>query len=131
MKPMRRGNKEIVIVGDRVLVRPDAGESRTSVGLFLPPGAVDKEAVQGGTIVALGPGTPTTPPDDDSEPWKRPKTEPRYLPLQAELGDYAVFFRKAAVEIAFDGEKLLVVPHGAILVLLREPQVPDALPESI
>lgn len=131
MKPLRRGKKELIVVGDRVLIQPEAGENRTKVGLLLPPGAMDKEAVQGGIIVALGPGTPLTPPDEEHEPWKRPRPEARYLPLQAEVGDYAVFFRKAAIEVAFEGEKFLVVPHPALLVLVREPHVPDVLPESI
>ena len=44
----------------------------------------------------------------------------RYVPLQAQLGDYAIFFRKAAVEITFEGERYLVVPQAAILTLVRE-----------
>jgi hypothetical protein len=43
----------------------------------------------------------------------------KYLPTQAEAGDYALFFRKAAVEITFEGKTDLVVPQAAILVLVR------------
>jgi co-chaperonin GroES (HSP10) len=39
--------------------------------------------------------------------------------MQARMGDYALFFRKAAVEITYDSEKYLVVPQAAILVLVR------------
>ena len=42
------------------------------------------------------------------------------MPLQARLGDYAIFFRKAAVEITFEGTRYLVVPQAAILTLVRE-----------
>jgi hypothetical protein len=39
--------------------------------------------------------------------------------MQARPGDYALFFRKAAVEITYEGAKYLVVPQAAILVLVR------------
>ena len=126
---MRKGKKELLVVGDRVLVLPEEGEDRTDVGLLLPPGAVEKEAVQSGRVVAMGPGTPLPPPnDEDPEPWRQTAQAARYLPMQVELGDFAVFFRKAAIEISFEAEKYLVVPQGAILVLVREPRIPDALP---
>ena len=118
------------MVGDRVLIEPGAGESVTKVGLVLPASALEKDDVRGGTIVALGPGTPLPPPNDDTEPWKQ-TTPVRYLPMQAEPGDYALFFRKAAIEIDFEGQKFLVVPYGAILVLVRNTKVPDRLPEGL
>ena len=128
MKTLRKGKKELIVVGDRVLVRPEEGDVRTKVGLLLPASAVEKEAVQGGIVAAIGPGTPLAPPgEDDSEPWKRKGGEGRYLPMQVEIGDYAVFFRKAAMEIAFEDEKYLVVPHAAILVLVRETHIPDGI----
>lgn len=113
--------KRLIVVGDRVLVEPVAGEDRTNVGLYLPPTAVDRQAVQAGTVVAVGPGTPVGPPAElDDEPWKISATEPRYMPMQAHAGDHALFFRKAAVEITFEGTQYLVVPQGAILALVRE-----------
>ena len=45
---------------------------------------------------------------------------PRWRPLQARVGDHAIFFRKAAVEITFEEKRYLVVPQAAILVLVRE-----------
>jgi co-chaperonin GroES (HSP10) len=113
--------KRLIVVGDRLLIRPEKGEERSTVGLYLPATAVDAQAVRGGTIVATGPGTPISPPTDlDSEPWRIASGEARYLPVQAERGDYAIFFRKAAVEITFEGETYLVVPQAAVLVLVRE-----------
>lgn len=118
---MRHGDKELIVVGDRVLVRVEDGEERTNVGLYLPPTAIDNQAVQGGTIVATGPGQPMPSPDTFSdEPWRAPSHETRYVPMQARKGDYALFFRKAAVEITFEGERFLVVPQGAILALVRD-----------
>jgi len=114
--------KKLVVVGDRVLVIPEEGEERSRVGLYLPQTAVDALAVQGGRIVATGPGNPVPEPTAlDEEPWKIGAREGvRYIPMQARLGDYALFFRKAAVEITFEGKKYLVVPLAAILVLVRE-----------
>ncbi|MEJ2214994.1 MAG: co-chaperone GroES family protein [Gemmatimonadota bacterium] len=112
--------KHLVVVGDRVLIRPEEGEGRSKVGLYLPPTAVDNQAVQAGIVVATGPGTPISAPTDlDDEPWRISSGEPRYLPVQAEVGDYSIFFRRAAVEITFEGDKYLVVPQAAILVLVR------------
>ncbi len=113
--------KRLLVVGDRVLIAPEEGEERTNVGLYLPPTAVEARQVQGGRVVARGPGTPTTEPANmDDEPWKIRGPDGKYLPMQAQVGDYALFFRKAAVEITFEGAKYLVVPQAAILVLVRE-----------
>lgn len=113
--------KRLIVVGDRVLIRPDADEARTRVGLYLPPSAVDSQAVQSGRVVATGPGTPISAPTElGDEPWKMGGSEARYLPVQAEPGDHAIFFRRAAVEISFREEKYLVVPQAAILALVRD-----------
>lgn len=132
-RPLVRGGRELKVVGDRVLVEPLEAENRTAVGLLLPPGAAEKEAVQTGRILAIGPGTPLPPPSEaDPEPWKdRVDGRPRYLPMTFRLQDVVVFFRKAAVEVRFDDQDFLVVPHGAILVIEREASVPDALPEDL
>jgi co-chaperonin GroES (HSP10) len=119
---MHKHNKELIVVGDRVLVKVEEGEERTNVGLYLPPTAVDNQAVQGGTIIATGPGLPMPSPDSFGvdEPWRTPARETRFLPMQARTGDYALFFRKAAVELTFEGERYHVVPQAAILALVRE-----------
>src|SRR5690606_41443646 len=112
--------KQVIGVGDRVLIAPEGGEERSRVGLYLPPSAVDSQAVQGGTVVATGPGTPISAPTElDGEPWKIGSGEPSYLPVQASPGDYAIFFRRAAVEITFEAKKYLVVPQAAIQMLVR------------
>jgi co-chaperonin GroES (HSP10) len=130
---MKKGNKELFVVGDRVLVRPVKEPSRTPAGLLLPPGVREKEDVRGGIVVAKGPGTPLPPPQGDGdESWKTAyQSSPRYLPMQVEAGDYVLFFRKAAIEIEFEAETFLVVPHAAILILVRGDSVPDELPEEL
>ena len=117
--------KRLMVVGDRVLITPELGEERTNVGLYLPPTAVEGRQVQGGRIVATGPGTALSEPASmDEEPWKIHAPEVRYLPMQAQIGDYALFFRKAAVEITFEDKAYLVVPQAAILVLVRHAAPP-------
>jgi len=113
--------KQLILVGDRVLVTPEEGEERTRVGLYLPATAIDAQQIQSGLVIATGPGEPT--PDFtalDEEPWKMGDRQLRWRPLQARVGDHAIFFRKAAVEITFEERKYLVVPQVAILVLVRE-----------
>jgi co-chaperonin GroES (HSP10) len=123
---MSDSKKRLIVVGDRVLIQPEEGEDRTKVGLYLPRTAIDAQAVQGGTVVATGPGNAVSAPTElDDEPWKIGAPEPRYVPLQARLGDYAIFFRRAAVEITFEGERYLVVPQAAILTLVREEDESD------
>ena len=118
--------KRLIVVGDRVLVKIEEGEDRTKVGLYLPPTAMDSQAVQGGTIIATGPGLPMPDlADNNEEPWRVAMRETRFVPMQARTGDYALFFRKAAVDITFDGERYLVVPQTAILALVRDPHVED------
>ena len=113
--------KRLIVVGDRVLIAPEEGEDRSRVGLYLPASAVDAQAVQGGKVMATGPGTPISAPTElGEEPWKIASGEAKYLPVQARVGDYAIFFRRAAVEITFECNKYLVVPQAAILTLVRE-----------
>jgi co-chaperonin GroES (HSP10) len=113
--------KQLLVVGDRVLITPEDGDERTRVGLYLPATAIDAQQVQTGLIVATGPGTPVADISSlDDEPWKVDTREGRSRGMQARLGDHAIFFRKAAVEITFEDKKYLVVPQAAILVLVRD-----------
>ena len=113
--------KQLILVGDRVLIAPEEGEERTRVGLYLPQTAIETQQVQSGLVIAVGPGDPV--PDlaaVDDEPWKVGEKQLRWRPMQAKVGDHAIFFRKAAVEISFEEKKYLVVPQAAILALVRE-----------
>ena len=115
-------NGKLHVVGDRVLISPEEGEERTRVGLYLPATALEAQQVQSGTVVATGPGDPVPDPTSfEEESWKVIRHRTRHRPMQARVGDHAIFFRKAAVEITFEGSRYLVVPEAAILVLVREP----------
>ena len=53
---MKSFNKKIIIVGDRILIRPDKGESKSPAGLYLPPSVLEKQEVRSGVVVEVGPG---------------------------------------------------------------------------
>ncbi|MGE5497600.1 MAG: hypothetical protein ACM3Q2_06010 [Syntrophothermus sp.] len=111
---------KIIVVGDRVLIRPEDDPSKTNSGLYLPPSVLEKDKIQSGYVLKAGPGYPVAAPADDDEPWKESKKNTKYIPLQAKEGDVAVFLRKEAIEIEIEKERLLIVPQSAILLLYRD-----------
>lgn len=112
------GDRRLLVVGDRVLIRPEEGESVTSAGLILPASVADRDQVQTGRVIAVGPGHAVPPPGLELEEEGR-VSEPRWVGMQARAGDLAVYSRKAAVEIVVEEDRMVVVPHGGLLVLLR------------
>lgn len=115
-----KAKKNLIVVGDRVLIEPDEGTDKTSSGLYLPDTVKEKEKVVGGYVVKTGPGYPIHDPNISQESWAvSGKKEIKYFPLQATEGDYAIFLKESAVEIEFEGKKYLIVPHSAILALVR------------
>lgn len=111
--------KKLVVIGDRVLIKPLKPDERTSSGLYLPPGVQEKEKVQQGYIIKTGPGYAIPIPVED-EPWKNEDDNVKYLPLQAKEGDLAIFLVSGATEVIYEGDKYFIVPQGAILMLERE-----------
>ncbi|HWJ25095.1 MAG TPA: co-chaperone GroES family protein [Flavisolibacter sp.] len=111
--------KKLIIIGDRVLVRPTRSNERTESGLYLPPGVQEREKVQQGYIIKIGPGYAIPMPVED-EPWKAQEEKVKYIPLQAREGDLAIFLLNGATEIMYEGEKYFIVPQSAILMLERE-----------
>ena len=112
--------KNLVVVGDRVLIKPKKIANKTKGGLYLPPGYSEKEEIQTGYVVKCGPGYPVPITSDDSETWKKPDNPVRYIPLQAKEGDLAIFLQKGAIEILFNEEKYFIVPQQSILLLERD-----------
>lgn len=112
--------QKLIVIGDRILIRPKTPQSKTKSGLFLPPGVNENEKVQIGYVLKVGPGYPIPSVNDSDEPWKNRTDEPMYVPLQPKEGDQAVYLQNSAIEIEFNKEKFIVVPHSAILLLLRD-----------
>jgi len=112
--------QKLIVIGDRILIKPKTPQSKTKSGLYLPPGVNEKEKVQIGDVLKVGPGYPIPSVNDTDEPWKNRNEEPKYVPLQPKEGDQAVYLQNSAIEIEFNKEKYIVVPQSAILLLLRD-----------
>ena len=113
--------EKIIVVGDKILIRPYEGNKKSQGGLYLPPSVVEKEKVHSGYVLKVGPGYPVGAPVDD-ESWKNTNVT-QYIPLEAVEGDQALFLKKDAIEIELDDEKLIIVSQSAILLLVREKEL--------
>lgn len=112
---------ELIVVGDRVLIEPQTSEEQTDAGLVLPASVSEQEDVQSGRVVKTGPGYLTQNPEyTETESWKESTTPVRYLPLQANPGDHAFFLRSEAIDLRYEDTRYMIVPHSAILALVRE-----------
>ena len=114
--------KKLIIIGDRVLIKPLQPNERTASGLYLPPGVQEKEKVQQGYVIKTGPGF-VLPVPIENEPWKNEEEQIKYIPLQAKEGDRAIFLLSGATEVMYEGQKFFIVPQSAILMLEREEEL--------
>lgn len=88
-------------LGDRVLVRPDAAEEKTSFGIIIPDTA--KEKPQRGTVVAVGAG----------------KVENGVkIDMSVQQGDKVLYGKYAGTEISVDGEDLMIMRESDILGII-------------
>jgi chaperonin GroES len=110
--------KRLIIVGDRVLIRPKNPVDQTPTGLYLPPTVTEKEQVQSGYVIKVGPGYPIPTPAED-EPWKETEEKVKYMPLQAQEGDLAIYLQRNAIDVVYNNEKYVIVPQASILMLER------------
>ena len=111
--------KKLIVIGDRLLIKPSKASEQTASGLYLPPGVQEKEKVQQGYVIKTGPGYAIPMPVED-EAWKGEEEQVKYVPLQAKEGDLAIFLLSGATEVMYEGEKYFIVPQGAVLMLERE-----------
>lgn len=107
------------------MIRPKKNSEKTDSGIFLPPGVREKEKIQSGYIVKVGPGFPLPVAQDQDESWKKHEDEIKYIPLQVKEGDIAIFLQNNAFEVVYQGEKYFIVPQSAILMLEREESLFD------
>ncbi|ASB49929.1 co-chaperone GroES [Alkalitalea saponilacus] len=112
--------ENFIMVGDRVLIKPRSPQNKTKSGLYLPPNIQEKEKVLSGYVVKVGPGYPIPAIAEADEPWKSKGDDVKYVPLQPMEGDLAVYMQNSAIEIEFKNEKYVIVPHSAILMLIRD-----------
>jgi|SRR5512145_3083954 co-chaperonin GroES (HSP10) len=112
--------RKFIMVGDRVLIKPKSPMERTKGGLLLPPGVQENEKIQSGYVVKVGPGYPIPAIAEEDEVWKNKSDKVKYVPLQPNEGDMAVYLQNNSWEIEFNNEKYIIVPHAAILMLIRD-----------
>lgn len=85
-------------LADRVLVKPEPAEEKTSSGIIIPDTA--KEKPQRGTIVAAGPG----------------KVENgNKIDMSVKKGDKVLYGKYSGTEITLDGEDYLIMRESDIL----------------
>ena len=99
----------IVPVGDRVVVKPDApdGEVVTASGIIIPD-TVDKKKSEQGTIVAVGKGHMT----DDG----------KVLPMSVKVGDKVLFSKYGEYspeEVTVDDEEYFILSERGILAIIK------------
>lgn len=80
-------------LGDRVIIKQDETEEKTSSGLYLA--GESKEKPQTGAVIAVGEGRR----DKDGE----------LIPMPVKVGDHVVFSKYGNNEITCDGEEVLIV----------------------
>jgi co-chaperonin GroES (HSP10) len=111
---------KFILVGDRVLVKPKVADNKTRSGLYLPPTVQEKEKLQSGYVVKVGPGYPIPAMIEEEEIWKKKEEEVKYIPLQAKEGDLALYLQNSGYEIEFNKEKYIILPHSSILLFIRD-----------
>lgn len=83
-------------LGDRVLLKPDTGEEKTSSGLFIPQTAQEK--TQTASVVAVG---------DDSET------------ITVKAGDRVMHDKYAGTQVKIDGDDHLIVSFSDIIAVIK------------
>lgn len=115
-----RDLEKIILVGDKVLIRPAKPKNKTDAGLYLPQGMHKKEELYSGYILKVGPGYPIPALQDEDEIWKSDDEGVKYVPLQPKAGDLAVYLQNNTWEIEFNKERLIIASHSTLLMLIRD-----------
>ena len=89
---------------DRVLVKPEEAEQKTSAGIFLPESAQSKPTQ--GKVVAVGPGKL----NDDGE-----RTKP-----EVKKGDKVIYGKFAGNEIEVDGDTHVLLRESELLAVVEK-----------
>jgi len=123
LKLKDRDLSKLILIGDRLLIKPSKPTQRTDSGLYLPQGIHKKEELYTGYVMKVGPGYPIPAINDMDEPWKDKSEEVKYVPLQPKPGDLAVYLQKSVFELVFDNQDYVVVPHSALLFVIRDEEL--------
>lgn len=89
---------------DRVLVKPNAAEEKTTGGIIIPDTA--KEKPQKGTVVAVGKG-------------KYAEQTGNLIPISIKVGDTVMYSKYGGTEINIEGEDYLIMRASDILIKIK------------
>lgn len=117
---MDDNTRNIVVIGDRVLIRPIEESNMTGGGLYLPPSVKEGNAVHTGIVVKTGPGYPIPAQQDPDQFLHEAQESANFVPLQVREGDQALYLHRMGNELEINGEPYVVVPQNAILLVFRE-----------
>ena len=112
--------EQLVIMSDKVLIKPKYPQEKTESGLYLPPSVIDNDKISLGYVIKTGPGYPIPATDDYDEPWKNKEKKLKFIPLQMQRGNLAVYQRTGAIEIKFNNEQYYIVSASAVLMAVRD-----------
>lgn len=120
--------KNIVVIGDRVLIKPLDASNKTDSGLYLPPSVKERDAVHTGIIMRVGPGYPIPANQDPDSLFRGESQEAsvNYVPLQVHEGDEALYLHANGTELEIQGEKYVIVGQNSILLVMRN-DIPDSV----
>ena len=97
-------NETFELFDDRVLVKPNAAETKTSGGIIIPDTA--KEKPQKGKVIAVGKG-------------KYADQTGNLIPMQISVGDSVMYSKYGGTEISLDGEDYLIMRASDILMKIN------------
>lgn len=94
---------KIVPLGDRVLVKPGAGETKTASGIIIPE-TIDREKPEQGRVVAVGEGS---------------YENGKLRPVSVKTGDTVVFSKYGYDTIKVDGDEYYIIREENLLAVIK------------
>ncbi|MCC6683322.1 MAG: co-chaperone GroES [Phycisphaeraceae bacterium] len=99
MASASKSKTSIKPLDDRVLIKPQEAETKTSSGIYLPESAKEKPVM--GKVIATGPGKVN---DDGMR-----------TALSVKKGDTVIYGKYAGTEVDIDGQKHMIMRESELL----------------
>lgn len=89
-------------LGDRIIVKPTAGEEVTKGGIVLPDTA--KERPQEGEVIAVGPG--------------KVLESGAKVPVEVKVGDKVIYSKYGGAEVKIKGDEYVILRQDDVLAVI-------------
>lgn len=99
--------KNVIVIGDKVLIKPRTLEKNTQSDLYLLSGLQEKEKIQFGYILKLGSGHPL-PPEFSLEPWEELTEQNDFIPLQVKEGVWLFLYTAKPIRFCLKQKSTLL-----------------------